>query len=100
MSQTTALLIIDMQEFFRTMTTSALPHILALADYFQQRNLPIICTQHGHSKEELTPPFSNQLVKKWGPDGSIKIDSEDWELMTEIADFVRKSRRDLGKGGS
>ena len=81
---TTALLIIDMQHFFLDMTTNALPKILTLIDHFKSKSLTIIFTQHGHSKEELTPPFKNQIVKKWGPGGSLATGSRDWEFITEI----------------
>jgi nicotinamidase-related amidase len=53
--------------------------------------MPCIFTQHGHTNAELTPPHKNQLVRKWGPDGSIKVGTEDWELIPEIADQVSSS---------
>jgi nicotinamidase-related amidase len=43
-----------------------------------------IFTQHGHTPEELTPPFTNQLVKKWGPQGSIAIGTQDFELIRDV----------------
>lgn len=43
-------------------------------------------TQHGHSEAELTPPYKNQFVRKWGPDGSIATGSEDWKLIADIAE--------------
>ena len=81
----TAVLVIDMQHFFRSMTTTALPNILTLTSHFKSRSDPIIFTPHGHSKAELTPPYKNQLVRKWGPTGSIATGSKDWELLPEIA---------------
>lgn len=87
----TALLVVDMQHVFRDMTMSAMPNITKLISYFQDQNLPRIFTQHGHSKEELTPPYKNQLVRKWGPDGSIHTSSKDWELQPEIAAQVSGS---------
>ena len=84
----TALLIVDMQNIFTDMTVSALPYITQLISHFQANNLPRIFTQHGHSKEELTPPYKNQLVRKWGPDGSIATGSKRWELQPEIASQV------------
>ncbi|KAI4270944.1 MAG: hypothetical protein LQ337_006362 [Flavoplaca oasis] len=88
---TTALLIVDMQKVFSSMTTTCLPKILRLATHFKTHSLPIIFTQHGHSKAELTPPLRNQLVRKWGPSGSIATGSHDWELMHSIADFISSS---------
>ncbi|KAL2041584.1 hypothetical protein N7G274_005966 [Stereocaulon virgatum] len=81
----TALLVIDMQHVFLNMTSTALPNILKLIDHFAAKSLPILFTQHGHSKEELTPPYKNQLVRKWGPNGSIHTGSKDWELIPEVA---------------
>ncbi|KAI4196092.1 MAG: hypothetical protein LQ350_006789 [Teloschistes chrysophthalmus] len=81
----TALLIIDMQAHFSEMTHDCLPNILRLNTHFENNSMPRIFTQHGHTKEELTPPFKNQLVKKWGPSGSIAKDSPDWQLMSPVA---------------
>lgn len=86
----TVLLVIDMQRVFVNMTTVALPNILKLCDHFKASNLPLIFTQHGHSKEELTPPLENQLVRKWGPAGSIAIGTRDWDFLPEI----RKTAKD------
>ena len=80
----TALLIVDMQNYFVSMTDTALPNVLKLSGYFHQHSLPQIFTQHGHSEAELTPPFKNQLVRKWGPEGSIATSSEDWQLIPSV----------------
>ena len=82
---TTALLIVDMQHVFLEMTATALPNVLKLIDHFKAKAIPCIFTQHGHTKEELTPPYKNQLVRKWGPNGSIAIGSRDWEMIPEVA---------------
>ena len=81
----TALLIVDMQYVFLDMTSTALPNVLQLIDHFKAKAMPCIFTQHGHTKEELTPPYKNQLVRKWGPNGSIAIGSRDWEMIPEVA---------------
>lgn len=81
---TTALLIIDMQHVFLPMTDPCLKNILKLTSHFQTRSLPRIFTQHGHTAAELKPPYSNQLVRKWGPSGSIATGSKDWEFIAEI----------------
>ncbi|KAK4691238.1 hypothetical protein P7C71_g5715, partial [Lecanoromycetidae sp. Uapishka_2] len=85
---TTALLVIDMQDEFLGMTTTALPNVLKLIDHFKAHHLPIFFTQHGHTKEELTPPYKNQIVRRWGPSGSIAIGTEAWQLIPEIAQRV------------
>ena len=81
---TTALLVIDMQHLFVDMTAIALPNILTLISHFKSHSLPILFTQHGHSKAELTPPYKNQIVRKWGPTNSIATGSKDWEFLPEI----------------
>ncbi len=68
-----------------------LPNVSKLASYFRSRSLPCLFTQHGHTAAELTPPFTNQLVRKWGPGGSIAVGSPDWELIPEIAALVEDS---------
>ncbi|KAL8937523.1 MAG: hypothetical protein Q9211_003644 [Gyalolechia sp. 1 TL-2023] len=80
----TALLVIDMQVTFTSMTHTCLPNVLALSSHFKSHELPRIFTQHGHTTEELTPPLKNQLVKRWGPSGSIARGSTNWELMPDI----------------
>lgn len=92
---TTALLVIDMQHFFASMTTSALPNIQKLIEYFQSssesKSSPIVFTQHGHTEEELTAdPSPSQLVRKWGPDGSIARGSKDWELQDEMQKYISR----------
>ena len=86
---TTALLVVDMQVVFDSMTTNAIPNILKLISHFQTSSRPLVFTQHGHTKEELTPPYKNQLVRKWGPSGSIAIGTKDWELQPEIEEVVK-----------
>ncbi|KAL8747313.1 MAG: hypothetical protein Q9190_000780 [Brigantiaea leucoxantha] len=80
----TALLVVDMQNDFLSMTDECLPNVLQLSSHFKSNNIPRVFTQHGYTKEELTPPYKNQLVKKWGPSDSIAIGSKAWELIPEI----------------
>lgn len=88
-NSSTALLVIDMQRIFEPMTTTALPNIKKLISHFQSASAPIIFTQHGHSKEELTThPSPSQLVRKWSPAGSIAYGSEDWELQDEMERYL------------
>ncbi|RMZ08016.1 hypothetical protein D0860_04835 [Hortaea werneckii] len=85
MSTRTALLVIDCQNVFETMIASrAVPNIKKLHSHFEAASFSIVYTQHGHTKEELTPPYKNQLVRKWGPNGSIARGSSDWELIPEL----------------
>ncbi|EXJ84309.1 hypothetical protein A1O3_04976 [Capronia epimyces CBS 606.96] len=89
MSPKTALLVIDMQVFFESMTPRALPNILCLCKHFSQSQTPIIFTQHGHSQDELTTdPSPSQLVRKWGPADSIAAGSDGWKLIDELHPFL------------
>ena len=88
---TTALLVVDMQNTFHEMCTpDTIPNITKLVSGFRERLLQVIFTQHGHTEEELTPPHygGNQLVRKWGPEGSIRRGSKQWEFMPEIAEIL------------
>ncbi|KAF2837438.1 Isochorismatase hydrolase [Patellaria atrata CBS 101060] len=85
---TTALLVIDMQVVFTPLTHTALPIILTLASYFRTQDLPLLFTQHGHPPADLTPPLTNQLVRKWGVRGSIHTNSPPWELLPAIKTLV------------
>jgi nicotinamidase-related amidase len=87
----TALLIVDMQNVFAEMVIAAIPNIEKLHAFFVTTSHPIIFTQHGHTKEELIPPFKNQLVRRWGPEGSIHRGSKDWELIPSIQKLVNHS---------
>ncbi|KAF2242226.1 Isochorismatase hydrolase [Trematosphaeria pertusa] len=85
----TALLVIDMQNFFLPMTTTALPNILKLSNFFTAHSWPQFFTQHGHPPADFAPPIRNQLVRKWGADGSLHTNTPDWELIPQIAELVR-----------
>lgn len=85
----TALLVIDMQNFFAPMTSTALPHILQLSKFFSKNNSPQIFTQHGHPPSDFDEPITNQLVRKWGYDGSLHTDTPDWELMPSIVSLAK-----------
>lgn len=87
----TALLVIDMQNYFLDMVTSSLPNVTTLIAHFRAASLPVVFTQHGHNDAELTPPFQNQLVRKWGADGSIRIGTDGWGLIPEIRELVQDS---------
>lgn len=85
----TALLVIDMQRVFAPMTTAALPNIQRLASRFQSASAPVVLTQHGHSEEELAAcPSPSQLVRRWGPDGSIARGSAGWALQDEMRELL------------
>lgn len=87
-----------MQNFFTSMTSTCLPNILRLIDHFHSCSRPIIFTQHGHTDVELTSPIKNQLVKRWGVEGSIRIGTPDWQLMPEIVAAQKKTSGVVLKG--
>lgn len=70
------------------MLTGVLPQILKLHEYFHSTTRPIIFTQHGHTKEDLTPPYPNQLVRRWGPEGSIARGSSQADFVPAIKALV------------
>ena len=80
-----------MQNVFHPMATTAIPQIQKLHNFVENSSRSIMFTQHGHTKEELTPPFKNQLVRRWGPNGSIQKGSKEWELIPEIKKLVKDS---------
>ena len=87
----TALLVIDMQVYFTEMSHQAKPQIMKLIQFFRGREQPVVFTQHGHSKEELTPPIKNQVIKRWGVENSIAVGSREWRLIPEIQEYVQQS---------
>ncbi|ETS74112.1 hypothetical protein PFICI_13978 [Pestalotiopsis fici W106-1] len=84
----TALLVIDMQQYFSDMAEKATPNIKTLQKHFSDQAKPIIYTQHGHPEEDFKRPYKNQLVRKWGVDGSIHRGSPDWELIPWVKQSV------------
>ncbi|KAF2275395.1 Isochorismatase hydrolase [Westerdykella ornata] len=80
----TALLVIDMQEHFREMGMPIMKNISTLSDHFTTHYLPQHFTQHGHPPSDFESPITNQLVKKWGIEGSIHRGSPAWHLLPSI----------------
>jgi nicotinamidase-related amidase len=84
----TALLVIDMQQYFSDMAKKATPNIKTLQKHFKDNEKLIIYTQHGHPEQDFEHPIRNQLVRKWGVDGSIHRGSPDWELIPWVKESV------------
>jgi len=80
----TALLIVDMQVYFTEMSLSALPQILKLSCFFRSHSLPVLFTQHGHPDSDFEPPITNQIVRKWGPENSIHLNTPEWRLQPQL----------------
>lgn len=79
-----ALIVVDMQRYFGSMMDAPLPYIRQLYELFERNSWPILFTQHGHEPEEFIPPIKNQLIRKVGPENSLKVGTRDWELIPEI----------------
>ncbi len=75
----TALLVIDLQNYFKRIALPVLNNILKVIQSCRSRNIPIIFTQHGH-----TDPSSDGgvLGQWWGE--LIVAGTEDWEFLPEI----------------
>ena len=80
----TALLIIDMQNFFSKIVDKPLSNIKTLHKFFEESSRPVLFTQHGHTEDELVPPIKNQLIRLVGPDNVIMVNTAEWELIPDI----------------
>ncbi len=78
-SKHAALLVIDLQNFFRRIARPVLQNIQKVIQFCRQRNVPVIFTQHGH-----TDPTSDVgvLGEWWGQ--VILRGTEDWKFLPEI----------------
>lgn len=56
----TALLLIDLQEYFRALINPILKNILKVLEKARDEQIPVFFTQHGHKKDE--PPG---MIEKW-----------------------------------
>jgi len=74
-----ALLVIDMQNYFRRIFQPILPNILEVIQSCRGRNISIIFTQHGHTTQA---PNGGALGEWWGE--LIINGTEDWKFIPEI----------------
>jgi nicotinamidase-related amidase len=75
-----ALLVIDMQEYFRSIAEPMLPALAALVARLRDRGVPILFTQHGHDD----PVQDGGMLHEWWDD-HILVGSPEWSLLAEIA---------------
>ena len=75
----TALLAIDIQNFFHRIVRPVLGNIQNVIQVCRQENIPIIFTQHGHTDP---PSDSGALGAWWGQ--VILHGTKDWEFLPEI----------------
>jgi isochorismate hydrolase len=74
-----ALLAIDMQNFFHRIAQPVLENILRVIQSCRQKNIPVIFTQHGHTK----PESDGGVLREWW--GELIISgTEDWKFLPEI----------------
>lgn len=64
----TALLVIDMQEYFRSMARGIIPHLEKLIPICRESNVPVIYTQHGHDD----PDQDGGMLGEWWGDLIVK----------------------------
>jgi ureidoacrylate peracid hydrolase len=82
-AEKSALLVIDMQLFFRPYTPDIIDNVTKLIDSFRSRNIPIIFTRHGHRNMNE----DGGLLASWWNSHAM-YGSPEWELLEEIS--VRK----------
>jgi len=75
----TALLVIDMQNYFHRIVQPILENILKVIQSCRQKNIPIIFTQHGHTD----PTSDGGVLGEWW--GQLIIGgTKDWEFLPGI----------------
>jgi isochorismate hydrolase len=74
-----ALLVIDMQNFFRRMARPILKNLLPVIDACRQKDVPIVFTQHGHTN----PPADGGVLAQWWGE-VILHGTTDWKFLPEI----------------
>lgn len=85
-----ALLVIDMQEFFRAMAEPILPRVNNLVDACRAAGVPVFFTRHGHRDLSVD---GGMLARWW--DTLAMRDTPDWQLMEGL--HVRPEDRVLDK---
>lgn len=74
-----ALLVIDVQDYFRTMVEPVMENLLALIEVGREKGIKTFFTRHGHSQPDKD---GGMLGKWWG--GLIEYGSPEWKLMGEL----------------
>ena len=78
-----ALVVIDMQNEFTEAGKPILTELNATIVSARRAGIPVIFTQHGHPNPDADVKTS-VLVRWWGPDGSIRKGSHNWELLSNL----------------
>ncbi|CAG8554073.1 567_t:CDS:2 [Cetraspora pellucida] len=87
-AKTTALLVIDMQEYFRDSSNKIIENVKLLVKKSHEKDIPVFWTQHGHRNIEFD---GGSLARWWGKDKAIKWGSKDWEILRELQPYVLRS---------
>ena len=75
-----ALLVIDLQNFFHQIIQPILENILQVIQSCRKENVPILFTQHGHTKQRS----DGGVLGEWW--GELIIDAtEDWKFISEMS---------------
>lgn len=74
-----ALLVIDMQEYFRGVAEPMLPELLGLISSFREGGVPVMFTRHGHRDQRT----DGGMLRRWWGD-LIRYGSPEWELLPEL----------------
>ena len=74
-----ALLVIDMQNFFRRIVRPILKNVMRVIQTCRQKDVPIVFTQHGHTKPQTD---GGVLGQWWGE--VILHGTTDWEFLPEM----------------
>lgn len=75
-----ALLVIDMQQFFLSISAPILPNVRSIIDACRQNGIPVIFTRHGH-RNILRD--GGMLAKWWGD--CIEYGSDEWKLLDVLS---------------
>jgi len=76
----TALLLIDLQEYFRPVAEPILPRLASLLGRCRAEGRPVLFTRHGHDD----PATDGGMLAEWWPD-LILADSPEAEILKELA---------------
>jgi isochorismate hydrolase len=87
-----ALLVIDMQGYFRVLAGSILANVHALLEACDRRGIPVFFTRHGHHD----PAVDGGMLREWWGE-LIRYGSPEWHLLGELpsvrnASIVDKNR--------
>ena len=75
----TALLVVDMQYYFRELAEPILKNVISLIDVCRKKGLKVIFTRHGHRD----PQEDGGMLKEWWGE-LIEYGTRGWELMEEL----------------